>query len=82
MQSIDNILTIHQLPVSAWTYAYIIPMAARPDTSYESTNTNTHTLTVVQSDHVQGIEQLPLVLMDALHVAIKHGLRIDLDITS
>ena len=39
-------------------------------------------LTVVQRDHVQGIEQLSLVLVDALHLAIEHGIRIDLDIIS
>ena len=33
-----------------------------------------HTLTVVQCDHVEGIEKLPLVLMDAFHLAVEHGL--------
>ena len=38
-----------------------------------------HTLTVVQCDHVEGIEQLPLVLMDAFHLAVEHGLWVHLN---
>ena len=37
------------------------------------------TLTVVQGDHVQAVEQLPLVLMDPLHVHVEHGRGVDLD---
>ena len=36
-------------------------------------------LTVVESDHVEGVEQLPLVLVDALDVAVKHGVRLHCD---
>ena len=35
-------------------------------------------LTVVQGDHVQAVEQLPLVLVDPLHVHVKHGRGVDL----
>lgn len=35
-------------------------------------------LTVVQGDDVQAVEQLPLVLVDPLHVHIKHGGGVDL----
>lgn len=35
-------------------------------------------LTVVQGDHVQAVEQLPLVLVDPLHVHIEHGRGVDL----
>lgn len=35
-------------------------------------------LTVVQGDDVQAVEQLSLVLMDPLHVHIKHGGGVDL----
>lgn len=36
------------------------------------------TLTVVEGDDVQAVEQLPLVLVDPLHVQIKHGVGVDL----
>lgn len=29
-------------------------------------------LTVVESDNVQTVEQLPLILMDSLHLNVKH----------
>lgn len=35
------------------------------------------TLTVVQSDDMQAVQQLPLVLMDPLHMHIEHGGWID-----
>lgn len=35
-------------------------------------------LTVVQCDDVQAVEQLPLVLMDPLHLDIEHGTAVDL----
>lgn len=35
------------------------------------------TLTVVQGDDVQAVQELPLVLVDPLHVHIKHGGRVD-----
>lgn len=35
-------------------------------------------LTVVQSDDVQAVEQLALVLVDPLHLHIKHGAGVDL----
>lgn len=34
--------------------------------------------TVVKCDDVQAVEQLPLVLMDPLHLHIKHGVGVDL----
>lgn len=34
--------------------------------------------TVVHDDDVQAVEQLPLVLVDPLHVHIEHGGRVDL----
>lgn len=33
--------------------------------------------TVVHGDDVQAVEQLPLVLVDPLHVHVKHGGRVD-----
>lgn len=36
------------------------------------------TLTVVQCDDVQAVEQLSFVLVDPLHVDIKHGVGVDL----
>lgn len=33
--------------------------------------------TVVHGDDVQTVEQLPLVLVDSLHVDVKHGGRVD-----
>ena len=36
-------------------------------------------LTVVEGDHVKGIEQLSLVLVNPLHMHIKHGVWVDLD---
>lgn len=36
-------------------------------------------LTVVEGDHVEGIEQLSFVLMNPLHMHIKHGFWVDLD---
>lgn len=36
------------------------------------------TRTVVHDDDVQAVEQLPLVLVDPLHVHVKHGRRVDL----
>lgn len=35
-------------------------------------------LTVVQGDDVQAVEQLPLVLVDPLHVHVEHGGGVDL----
>lgn len=35
------------------------------------------TLTVVQGDDVQAVQQLPLVLMDPLHVHVEHGGGVD-----
>lgn len=35
-------------------------------------------LTVVEGDGMQAVQQLPLVLMDSLHLDIKHGHRVDL----
>lgn len=35
-------------------------------------------LTVVEGDDVQTVEQLPLVLMDPLHLQVKHGVGVDL----
>ena len=37
-------------------------------------------LTVVESDDVEDVKQLSLVLMDPLHVHIKDGVHVDLDI--
>ena len=34
--------------------------------------------TVVVGDHVQAVEQLSLVLMDPLHLDVKHGVGVDL----
>lgn len=34
--------------------------------------------TVVHDDDVQAVEQLPLVLVDPLHVHVEHGGRVDL----
>lgn len=34
--------------------------------------------TVVHGDDVQAVEQLPLVLVDPLHVHVEHGRRVDL----
>lgn len=34
--------------------------------------------TVVQGDDVQAVEQLPLVLMDPLHLHVEHGVGVDL----
>lgn len=35
-------------------------------------------LTVVHRDHVQAVQKLPLVLMDPLHLHVKHGGWVDL----
>lgn len=35
-------------------------------------------LTIVQGNNVQAVEQLSLVLVDPLHVHVKHGSRVDL----
>ena len=35
-------------------------------------------LTVVQGDDVQAVEQLPLVLVDPLHMHVEHGGGVDL----
>lgn len=35
-------------------------------------------LTVVHRDHVQAVQELPLVLVDPLHLHVEHGGRIDL----
>lgn len=35
-------------------------------------------LTVVHRDHMQAVQELPLVLMDPLHLHVKHGRRVDL----
>lgn len=35
-------------------------------------------LTVVHGDHVQAVQELPLVLVDPLHVHVKHGGWVDL----
>lgn len=34
-------------------------------------------ITVVERDDVQAVQQLPLVLMDPLHLNVKHGVRVD-----
>ena len=36
-------------------------------------------LTVVEGDDMKTIQQLPLVLVDTLHLAVKHGVNIDSD---
>lgn len=35
-------------------------------------------LTVVEGDNVQTVEQLPLILMDSLHLNVKHRVGVDL----
>ena len=37
-------------------------------------------LTVVHGDDVQGVQQLALVLVDPLHVHVKHGVGVQLDL--
>ena len=37
----------------------------------------TSSLTVVHDDDVQAVEELPLVLVDSLHVDVEHGGRVD-----
>lgn len=34
-------------------------------------------ITIVERDDVQAVQQLPLVLMDPLHLNIKHGVGVD-----
>lgn len=36
------------------------------------------TLTIVHGDHVQAVQELPFVLVDPLHVDVKHGGGVDL----
>ena len=37
---------------------------------------------VVQGDDVESVEHLSLVLVDALHLAVKHGVHVDLEAAS
>ena len=60
------------------------------NSTYLSTNHNSpgdHTKVrvlldaVIEGDDVEGVEHLPLVLVNTLHLAVKHGVHVDLEAT-
>ena len=61
----------------------VLPLRPNYNTDYKGKNstwcqTRFDALTVVESDNVQAVEDLSLILMDPLDVDVKDGLRIDL----
>ena len=51
--------------------------AITPHRKHPTPSTHQVQLTVVKSDHVEGVHELSLVLVYPLHVSVKHGVWVD-----